>query len=188
MMHLSRRAVLGAGAAGAALLAAGCQAQQPAGERLTALLDRVSIDILRESPERCTSLGVTEEQAGGPYIARVSDASKEGQRRYRAILQGALDALAQINRDQLSAQDQVTHDVVRTSFQNSVDGSAFEFGGGAGSPYVVTQLNGAYRQMPNFLNEQHPLRTRAEADAFNTRVEGFVGQLDQETAIINAES
>ena len=186
-MHISRRAVLGAGAAGAALLAAGCTTAAP-GVQLAAILDRVSVEMLRRSPERCTSLGVTEEQAGGRYIDRVSDASKQGNRDYRAVLQGALEELGRINRDRLQSQDAVTHDVVSTSFRNSVDSSAFEAGSGAGAPYIVTQLNGAYRSMPNFLNEQHPVRTAEETEAYLTRIDGFAGQLDQETAIIGEDA
>jgi uncharacterized protein (DUF885 family) len=155
-----------------------------ASEQLTATLDRVVGDILRRSPERCTSLGLTEERAGYKFIDKVSDASKAGARDYRAMLQRALTDLRAIDRSGLSVQETVTVDVVTTSFQNSVDSAAFEVGGGAGSPYAVTQLNGAYRSMPNFLNEQHPLRTVEEADGYLARIEGFAGQLDQETAII----
>jgi uncharacterized protein (DUF885 family) len=191
-MHLSRRALLGAGAANAAVLA-GCASngagQAPAGAasasaQLAATLDRAVAQILRRSPERCTSLGLSEERAGYTFIDKVSDASKAGAREYRAGLQRALTELGAIDRSGLSPQEAVTLDVVSTSFRNSVDSSAFEVGGGAGSPYVVTQLNGAYRSMPNFLNEQHPLRSVEEADGYLARIEGFAGQLDQETAII----
>ncbi len=190
-MHISRRAVLGAGAAGAAVLSGcasgGTTSAVNAGDataQLNATLDRVVGEILRRSPERCTSLGLTEERAGYKFIDKVSDPSKASARQYRAVLQHALSDLGAIDRSGLSAQDTVTLDVVSTSFRNSVDSSAFEVGGGAGSPYVVTQLNGAYRSMPNFLNEQHPLRTVDEADGYLARIEGFAGQLDAETAII----
>ncbi|MGQ0533435.1 MAG: DUF885 domain-containing protein [Caulobacteraceae bacterium] len=115
---------------------------------------------------------------------KVSDASKAGARQYRAILQRAHTDMGTIDRTALSTQETVTLDVVTTSFRNSVDSNAFEVGGGAGSPYAVTQLNGAYRSMPNFLNEQHPLRTVEEADGYLARIDGFAGQLDAETAII----
>jgi uncharacterized protein (DUF885 family) len=194
-MHISRRAILGAGAAGAAVLsgcaASGTTSTASAGDataQLNATLDRVVGEILRQSPERCTSLGLTEERAGYKFIDKVSDASKAGARQYRGILQHALSDLGAIDRSGLSAQDAVTLDVVSTSFRNSVDSSAFEVGGGAGSPYVVTQLNGAYRGMPNFLNEQHPLRTVDEADGYVARINGFVGQLDAETAIITEDA
>lgn len=185
-MNFSRRAILGAGTAAAAVLS-GCATANttpdPAAQ-INAVLDRVSSEILRQSPERCTSLGLTAERAGYVFIDKVSDASKAGARQYRGILQHALADLASLDRSALSAPDAVTLDVVSTAFRNSIDSSAFEAGGGAGSPYVVTQLNGAYRSMPNFLNEQHPLRTVEEADGYLARIEGFVGQLDAETAII----
>ncbi|MBL8530580.1 MAG: DUF885 domain-containing protein [Hyphomonadaceae bacterium] len=194
MMLLSRRALLGAGAAGAAMLA-GCQtpaatATPPAdpGASLAALLDRTAIEILRRSPERATSLGVSEAQAGGRYIDRVSDVSKEAQRAYRSMLETAVRELSQIDRNALTSADAVTLDVVRTSFENSVANSRFEAGGGAGAPYVVTQLTGVYSSMPDFLSEQHPLRTREHAEAYIARIESFVGQLDQETNIIGEDA
>ncbi|ANP46321.1 hypothetical protein ATE48_10535 [Candidatus Viadribacter manganicus] len=149
-----------------------------------AVLDRSVANSLRRSPERCTSLGLTEERAGYRFIDKVSDASKAAAREARALQQTSLNELRAINRDALTPRDRVTYDVVETAWVNSLDSSAFEVGGGAGSPYVVTQLTGAYRSMPNFLNEQHPLRSVDEADGYLARIDGFVGQLDAETAII----
>lgn len=188
-MNTTRRAVLGAGAAGLALLSSGCA--QPAGDQaaqLTAILDRVSTQILHESPERCTALGVSEEQAGGRYIDKLSDASKEGARRYRGILEAALSELNALDRARLTPQDAVTLDVVKTSFENSVATSSYEVGGGAGAPYIVTQLTGAYRDVPDFMDTQHPLGTRDDAEAYFARLGEFARQLDQETAIIGADA
>jgi uncharacterized protein (DUF885 family) len=188
-MNTTRRAVLGAGAAGVALLASGCQ--QPAADQsaqLTAVLDRVSTQILHESPERCTALGVTEEQAGGRFIDKLSDDSKEGARRYRGILETALRDLNALDRARLAPQDTVTLDVVKTSFENSVATSSYEIGSGAGAPYVVTQLTGAYTSVPDFMDNQHPLTTRDEAEAYIARLGEYVRQLDQDTAIIAADA
>jgi uncharacterized protein (DUF885 family) len=190
-MTISRRAVLGAGAAGIAVLS-GCATAPPSAPaapadpsaQLNAVLDRTVAAQLREQPERCTSLGLTEERAGYRFIDKMSDASKEGTRRSRGIVQNALTELRALDRNALPARDQVTLDVVTTSYENSLANSRFEVGGGAGSPYVVTQLNGAYRGVPDFLDNQHPLRTRNEADAYLARLNEFARQLDQETAII----
>ena len=194
-MHTTRRALLGAGAAGVALLS-GCAtggapetaAAANQGERLAALLDAASTAMLRESPEWCTSLGVSEERAGGRYIDRLSDASKEAARRYRAMQQNFRGQLAGLDRAALSAQDQVTLDVVTTSLDNSLANSRFEVGGGAGAPYIVTQLTGAYTGMPDFMDSRHPLRTREEADAFLARLEAYERVLDQETDIIGQDA
>ena len=160
----------------------------PMSALLAARLDEAATEILRESPERCTALGVSEERAGGRYIDRLGDSSKEGQRRYRAILQRALDDLGRLDPNTLPEHDRVTLAVVRTSFENSVANTGFEFGAGAGAPYVVTQLTGAYSDAPDFLDTQHPLRTIDEADAYLARLGEFVRQLDQETAIIGEDA
>ncbi|MCL4714322.1 MAG: DUF885 family protein [Hyphomonadaceae bacterium] len=193
-MQISRRALLGAGAAGAAVLAGcatGAQTQAPpqtASEQLAATLDRTVAAILRQSPERCTALGLTEERAGYRFIDKLSDASKDGARRYRAILQTAISELDAIDRSALSAQENVTVDVVKTSYEYSLATSAFEVGGGAGAPYAVTQLTGAYRNFPDFMDAQHPLRTRDEADGYMARLTEYVRALDQETAIIREDA
>ncbi len=186
-MTISRRALLGAGAAGVAILS-GCATApaQPAdaSAQMNAVLDRVVETAFRRSPEFCTSLGISEERAGYRFIDKVSDRSKAANRENRALTQAALNELRAIDRSALAPRDQVTYDVVSTSWENSLAISAFEVGGGAGSPYVVTQLTGAYRNGPDFLDQQHPLRTRDEADGYLARLSGFAGQLDQETAII----
>ncbi|HRO03105.1 MAG TPA: DUF885 family protein, partial [Terricaulis sp.] len=129
-----------------------------------------------------------EERAGGRFIDRLSDPSKQGDREQRAATQRALRDLNAIRRDRLEPQEQITHDVVRTSLENSLANSAFSVGGGAGAPYVVTQLTGVYSSMPNFLAQTHPIRSREEADAFLTRLEGFPGMMDTQTAIIGEDA
>jgi uncharacterized protein (DUF885 family) len=143
--------------------------------------------MLRLSPERCTSLGVDEERAGGRYVDRLSDASKDGARRQRAVIQSALNDIEPLAAE-LTPADAVTLAIVATSFRNTLTNSQFEVGGGAGAPYVVSQLTGAYRSTPEFLDAQHPLRTRDEADAYLARLGEFVRQLDQETAIISEDA
>ncbi|MBL8535816.1 MAG: DUF885 family protein [Hyphomonadaceae bacterium] len=186
----SRRSLL-AGAAGAALTSACASTVEPptdAAARMNAILDRRVAESLRRSPERCTSLGLTEERAGYRFIDKMSDASKQAARESRAELRAALADLRAVDRDALSARDRVTYDVVTTAWENGLATSAFDIGGGAGSPYVVTQLTGAYTNGPDFLDAQHPLRTRDEADAYLARLGEYARQLDQETAIIGEDA
>jgi uncharacterized protein (DUF885 family) len=169
--------MLGASAAG--LVLAACS--RPAGPELAAILERVSTDMLRESPEYATSLAVSEEQAGGRYMDRLSDASKEGFLRQRGIGERALTDLRRLNRESLSGQDAVTYDVVLTAIENSVASAGFEVGGGAGAPYIVTQLSGSYTGIPDFLVSQHQVTNRELADAYLARLSAYARVLDQET-------
>lgn len=184
-MQLSRRALLGATAASLALAA--CNRQARAGD-LNAILDKLSTDILRELPEVSTGLSISEEQAGGRYIDRLSDASKEGALRLRGIAEGALTELHALDRERLSAADRVTYDVVNTALQDSVDTARYEHGNGAQAPYVVTQLTGAYTNIPDFLASQHPVTNREQADAYLSRLSAYARVLDQETTRISADA
>lgn len=183
-MNLNRRAVLGATAATLALSAAACNRATGGAAELHALLDQLSIDTLREAPEVATNLGVSEEQAGGRYIDRLADASREGLRRQRGIAERAVATLNTIDRSKLEGQDVVTYDVVKTSLDDGLAAGAFEFGNGAQSPYVVTQLGGAYTQQPDFLSSRHPLTTRDQTEAYLTRLQQYARVLDQESQMI----
>lgn len=184
-MHMSRRAVLGATAATALLAACGRSANS--GD-LNGILDRLVTDVLREAPEFATSLAVSEEQAGGRYIDRLSDASQEGALRLRGVAERALAELQRLDRDRLEGQDGVTYDVVTTALTDQIASAQFEHGGGAQAPYVVTQLTGSYTGIPDFMAAQHPVTNRDQADAYLSRLSAYARVLDQESARIGADA
>ncbi len=194
--NVSRRALIvgGVTVAGAGAAVAGymtwtnAAAPGNASAELSAFLDRLTTEALRESPEYATTLAVTEQQAGGRYIDRLGDRSREGFTRVRDANERALTGLQRVNRNRLTGQDAVTYDVALTSLQSQIDASRFTFGYGAMQPYAVTQLTGSYRDIPGFLDSQHPLTNRDQADAYLLRLTGFARALDQETAVINEDA
>ena len=131
---------------------------------------------------------MSEEQAGGRYIDRLSNYSLEGLRRLRGIWEAALAELGRLNRASLQDQDAVTYDVVTTALRDNVDSANFETGGGAQAPYTVTQLTGAYTSIPDFLASQHPVTNREQADAYLARLSAYARVLDQETARIGEDA
>jgi len=190
-MFTTRREILGASAAAAAMMASGC-AQGPAAgaggdAKLNQLLDRVSTQFLHESPEFATSLAVSEAKAGGRYIDRLSDLSKAGKARQLDLGKQAVSDLQAISRDSLTEAAKVTYDVAMTSIQNNNEASSFDPGGGATAPYVLSQLTGAYTNTPDFLASQHPVTNRDQADAYLTRLSLYARQMDQEIAVLNAD-
>jgi uncharacterized protein (DUF885 family) len=56
----------------------------------------------------------------------------------------------------------------------------FAYGDGA-HPYVVSQLTGAYQSVPTFLDRQHRIVGKEDADAYLARLRAFAVVLDQET-------
>jgi uncharacterized protein (DUF885 family) len=184
-MEMSRRSLLGATVAGVVLAA--CARPASAGD-LNAILDQLSTDILREVPEYSTSLSISEEQAGGRYIDRLSDYSRAGAERLLQISQNAVTQLQALNRDSLSGQDPVTYDVVITALQDGIASSHYKTGGGAQAPYTVTQLTGAYTSIPDFMASQHPVTNREQADAYLARLTAYGRVLDQESERIGIDA
>ncbi len=183
-MLMNRRTLLGATAVGVAM-AAGCTPNAGNGSaQLNDILNRLSTDILKEAPEFASTLGVSEEQAGGRYIDRLTDVSRVAARRRLEAARTYLTELQGLSRDTLQGTDPVTYDVAIASLESSIDTGRFEFGGGSQSPYVVTQLIGAYTQIPDFLDSRHAVTNRDEADAYLARLTAYATMLDQESAMI----
>lgn len=190
-MDTTRRAVLTATAAGLAILASGCNQTGSAGGagdvQLNALLDRIATQFLHDAPEYATSLAVSEARAGGRFKDRLTDASKEGSRHRLQLSQQAVTDLQHLGRDSLSNTGKVSYDVVVTALEQANAASAFDYGGGAQYPYVLTQLSGAYANLPDFLASQHTVGNRDDADAYLSRLSAYAHVLDQEIAVLNAD-
>jgi uncharacterized protein (DUF885 family) len=180
---LDRRSLLVSASAGAAALVlpriAGAQAPtQP----LTPLLDQFFKERLRLRPESATQIGL-DKGPNADLKARLSDASPAGIAAARAQTADQLRRLQAVDRTRLSPSDQVSYDTVAYSLNSSAAMQAFDFGGAAfgPSPYAVSQLTGAYQQVPDFLDTKHAIETREDADAYLSRMAAFAGQLDANT-------
>ncbi|KAF0183305.1 MAG: hypothetical protein FD163_2422 [Hyphomonadaceae bacterium] len=181
-----RKALLGASAIGATTLLASCNLLQgDQTDALKALIDKISNDILKDSPETCTSLVIPPAQVGGPYIGRVSDRSKAAETARNTMVAGWIDELEKINPRNLKGTDVLSHSIALTSAKYSHDAAKFGFGDagyGSPNPYVISQLTGAYVGFPDFMASQHEIKDQADADGWLSRLEGFAKQISDETS------
>ncbi|MFZ4601521.1 MAG: DUF885 domain-containing protein [Caulobacterales bacterium] len=193
-MNFSRRSLLAAGAAASVLAA--CQPKAASGpskesQALASALDELATAVLKEAPEFATALAVDEKQAGGPFQDRLSDLSTDGQKRRAQLVVDSLARLKAIDRAGLSPADAVSLDVATGALGFYEAGAKFgygRYGFGEPLPYVVTQIDGAFVNIPDFLDSQHPVTSKPLADAYLARLEGFAAMLDQETARIKDDA
>jgi uncharacterized protein (DUF885 family) len=182
-MH--RRQFLASASCATAAAALPSIANAAAGNRdadLRAMLDRFFYARLEDSPEQATSLGLdTGDRAH--LKAKLDDTSRASEARQFARARQELAALKTVRRDALSDAGKLDYDVVAYSLDRVIAGERFAFGASAGryAPYVLTQLTGAYRDVPDFLANQHRVQNAADADAYVARVEAFAGAIDAET-------
>ncbi len=199
---MDRRRLLMSVAAGGALAAVGpfralAQAGTQSGAQGTApnaattqfhaLLDRIADDMLLSDPETLTMLGM-DRGAKADARFKLSDRSQAKIDADKARFSDGMKALKAVDRAQLGADDQVHHDTL-TFFGDTVqEGYRFPYGGGFfPSPYTVSQLGGAYQQVPDFLDSQHRIETAEDAEAYLSRLSDFARGLDDERARMQAE-
>ena len=177
---LDRRALL---ASGAALSVAPCRAalSQTAPATLNALFDQFMAENLDNSPIFATSLGL-DKGARAAQKSRMDDASPAGLAKSRAITKSQLARLKAFNRSALPPKDQVSYDVILYGLESGDESNArFAYGvPGGGQPYQLSQLNGIYSQGPSFLDTQHVIETKADAQSYLARLEAMATMMTQE--------
>ncbi len=192
-MQLTRRALLESAAAttlalGTPALAAPARVM-PQDAALAATLETLSDALLTEAPEGATFLGLDKG-------ARVALKSKLGDRSWAATQAShkmCADWIAKLNAvpsAHLSPEAALNKDVVLYALAMGRDAGRFAYGDNtlasamneAASPYVVSQETGNFLVVPDFLDSQHKIDTKADADAYLARLEAFAVSLDQETA------
>jgi uncharacterized protein (DUF885 family) len=180
---LARRDVLmGAGASLA--LAAAAQAQTPAKgaeAQLNKLLDDFFTIELDESPELSTSLGL-DVGARKADKSKLSQASIAAQERHKRLNSEELARLRTVDRKALTGMAAVNYDCVLYDLETTDRANKqFVYGGeGAGSPYIISQITGAWGEVPDFLDSQHTIATRDDCEAYLARLDAFARVMDEE--------
>ena len=186
---LSRRDLLATAAAGTATLASPAFAQPhvaPGSGGYVTPLDALFATFMQERlatrPELATNLGL---DTGKLYPQRhqLSDASLAGVQADKALAESQFKRLQAFDPGALRGLARTNYEAVFFGMETTVVANrAFDFGeAGARSPYVLSQLTGAYQSVPTFLDTQHKIETREDAEAYLDRMDAFARVLDQET-------
>ena len=150
----------------------------------TALLDSIAENLLRQSPESATSLGIDKgERAQLRY--QLSDRSGIGQQRLAQTIRADLARARAIDTAGLSHSTRTSVEVVRSAYATALEGFMLPYGdvavgGWRNTPYVVIQNVGAYIDVPRFLDSDHQINTKEDAEAYLARLESYPKQLDNE--------
>jgi len=193
----SRRAILAASAATIGSAAVPAMARTIArGASPTALrpaLDGIADEILRLSPESATGLGVDTGARAG-LRALSSDTSPRGDAAWAAAVRRFDATLAVVPDAGLSPRDRLLRDTVRYASQRGIEAkrwfyasAAQGFQGGT-SPHAVDQQAGTIANLPEFLDSQQPINTRADAEAYLARAAAMATKLDNESAKLTADA
>ena len=182
---MDRRTFLGSTGAAALTTALPAVAQTASANdaKLRTLLDRFFYDRIGENPEGATALGLDNGERAA-LKSKLNDGSAKGVQADLARSKRELAELRAISPSSLSPAAKLDYEVVSYQLQRSIaGGERFTYGASMGryAPYVLTQLTGAYREVPDFLDAQHRIKDAADADAYVARVAAFATAIDQDT-------
>ena len=186
MMLLNRRETLaGLAAAGTLPLLSSPALAAPGTEaEAKALLNSFAEHLLQFNPEGASSLGV-DTGARAKLRYELGDHSAAGRQRFAQMIAADLKRAEAIDTSALSFPTRTSIEVVKSAYSTGLRGFAFPYGdvavgGYRNSPYVVIQNVGAYIDTPQFLDTDHPIETRADAEAYLARLSQYPAQLDGE--------
>jgi uncharacterized protein (DUF885 family) len=153
-------------AAGAAALAPAAVATTPEDGKLRAVFDRIFEENLDNSPEAVTALGLDKGERAAAK-SKLNGASVQDLDADKDRTAAQLKLLKTVDRARLSPAEAANYDAVLfTLAGDEAAGRKYAYGyEGAGQPYVLSQLTGAYQDIPDFLGTQHTIETKADADA-----------------------
>jgi uncharacterized protein (DUF885 family) len=147
--------------------------------RLNALFDVFMEEHFAKDPELVTALGLDK----GKYAwakSRLTENSLERARDSKQENASRLKRLRAFGRGQLRGADLANYNTVEFQMETIARTEPFDYGD-LGRPYVVSQLTGAYQSVPTFLDRQHQIANKDDADAYLARLRAFAVVLDQET-------
>ena len=148
---------------------------------LNTLFDQFMKENLDNSPMTVTSLGL-DTGARAYQKSQIDDASLAGIAKRQGDHRQPAVRLQAVDRNSLTPKGKVSYDVILYGLAVNADANKrFAYGpGGAGQPYILSQLTGSYSQGPSFLDTQHIIATKADADAYLARLADFAVTMDQE--------
>ena len=160
------------------------QGATAADAQANALLDSIAENLLRESPEGATSLGIDKGERSW-MRSQLSDRSGIGQQRLAQVLRADLARANAVDTAALSHSVRTSVEVVRSAYSTALEGFQLPYGdvavgGWRNTPYVVIQNVGAYLDVPRFLDAEHQIENAADAEAYLSRLQSYPQQLDNE--------
>ena len=157
-----------------------------------AMADDHAQQVLYESPEFATFLGVDETMAGEDYNARLGSYGFAANQRSRALNETFMQEIRGVDFDQLEGGAATTYEVLRDAYQTAARRNQFDFGAatawGSSNPYIVTQLTGPHLFVPRLLQTQHPMNTREDAEHYLSRLAEFGRVFDEVVESISGDA
>ena len=160
----------------------------PGDAAVNGIFERIFQEQVRTSPAGATFLGLDKGEL----------APLRSQFDTRPVRQARIEEVARTNKfvgwleavppATLSPTQQLNREVVIWDLKTgNIGPEQFDIPGPQ-NPYIISQQDGAYFSMPDFLHSAHPIETASDADAYLARLAQFDTILDHETAELQRQA
>ena len=149
---------------------------------LNALFDKLFDELIDTSPAFATNLGL--DKGAKAHLRETFDPKPYQQARAEDVARNkaGLAAVRAINPATLSPAAKLNREIVIYDLERNLTAPTRFDLGGVQSPYMITQQDGAYFEIPDFLDSAHPVETSSDAEAYLSRLAEFPKILDYEMA------
>lgn len=154
--------------------------------RAGALYDAIFEQMLAIAPETATSLGL-DTGTRAALKGRLFDRARWGRTGRWSPLVNALPQLRSLDAARLPMRGRAWLNTALWYGERALESRSIPYGSGQ-TPYVITQLYGAYTAVPNFLDTQHGIATTADAQAYLDRLDAFHRNIDAEVEAARADA
>ena len=134
---------------------------------------RVFAVFALDSPEMLSSMRILPDWADF-YSARLDDVSPAHERKLTEQLKADLATLKRYDRNALDREGQLSYDVLAYFMQIQVDGEAYQF-----HNFPVNQMQGEQNGLPDFMEQVHQVKNKAEAESYIARLNLFSRKFGQ---------
>lgn len=171
---MALRPLLAGFAVAFAAILAGCTPEaENTDSVVAAAIDRIGLAELQRSPEQADILGLSAQAFGHDYRREIDSRSIAAVEKGRIARLAALAELEQIDRSTLTPGAQRRLDaalhVIGAAVRIERHGYGYASLGWA-SPYLINPSDGAWSDLIKFLTIHHPIRSRADAEAWLARL------------------
>lgn len=136
--------------------------------------ERVFIQYALDDPELLSSLRIVEQFGLDSHNKKLTDVSPAHQEKQAQFARENLDTLRAYDRARLSAQQQLSYDVLEWFLRDAVEGERWQY-----HNYPVNQLFGVQNNLPEFMATIHQINNAGDARNYLTRLSKFGEKFNQ---------
>ena len=149
---------------------------------LAALFEAIFQEQVATSPTFATRLGLDKGALAGLRSQLDTRPEQRARAEELARTRRFIAQLEAVPPQSLSPTAALNREVILWDFNTSIVGPARFDIANPQSPYLISQQDGAYFSIPDFLNSAHTINDAADAEAYLSRLAQFATVLDNETA------